>query len=104
MYPREMKPCIYLNKCVETSQVAQWFRTACQGGACRFDSWSGKTPHAEEQLSPGVPSTEPTYTRTETRACLEPVFHKKGSHCEEKSTRHTRAKPVCSSGDQCWQR
>ena len=27
------------------------------------------------------------------------MFHKKGSHCEEKPMRHTREKPVCSNED-----
>lgn len=60
--------------------------------ACGCDSWPGKTPHAVEQLSPGVTSTEPHTTSTETCARLEPVFHKKGSHCKKKSTHHTLEK------------
>ena len=80
-------------------QVVQWFGIPCQCRAYGCDSWPGKTPHAVEQLSPGVTSTEPHTTSTETRARLEPVFHKKGSHCKEKSAYHTGEKPVCSNED-----
>ena len=46
----------------------------------RFKPWSGKIPHAVEQLSPCATTTEPT--------CLEPVLHNKRSHCNEKPAHH----------------
>ena len=42
-----------------TSLVAQWLRIACQCRGDGFKPWSGKTPHAAEQLSPGATTTEP---------------------------------------------
>ena len=33
--------------------------SACQCRRHRFDAWSGKTPHAAEQLSPCTTTTEP---------------------------------------------
>ena len=38
-----------------------WFsgkESSCQCSRCRLDPWSGKTPHATEQLSPWATSTE----------------------------------------------
>ena len=45
-------------------------------GEHRFGPWSGKAPHAMEQLSQGTTSTGP--------ACLQPVLHNKRSHQSEK--------------------
>ena len=42
-----------------TSLVAQWLRIACQCRGQRFKPWSGKIPHAAEQLSPCATVTEP---------------------------------------------
>ena len=44
---------------LRTSLVAQWLKSACQYGEHRLDPWSGKIPHAAEQLSPCATSTEP---------------------------------------------
>ena len=54
---------------VGTDLLAQWLRHG-------FEPWSGKIPHAAEQLSPRVTATEPT--------CLEPVLPNKRSHRNEK--------------------
>ena len=56
----------YINKCMcvlklyrRTSLVAQWLSSACQCRGHGFNPWSGKIPHAEEQLSPCTTTTEP---------------------------------------------
>ena len=50
-----------------------WWRSgwesACQCRGHRFEPWSGKIPHAAEQLGPWATTTEP--------ACLEPVLRNK---------------------------
>ena len=48
------------------SLVAQWLRSACQCRGRGFEPWSGKIPHAAEQLGPWATATEP--------ARLEPVL------------------------------
>ena len=50
-----------------------------------FKPWSGKIPHAAEQLSPCATTTEP--------ARLEPVLHNKRSHCNEKPAHHNEGQP-----------
>ena len=42
-----------------TSLVAQWLRICLPMQRTRFDPWSGKIPHASEQLSPCATATEP---------------------------------------------
>ena len=44
-----------------TSLVAQWLRIhlPMQGRGHGFEPWSGKIPHAVEQLSPCATTTEP---------------------------------------------
>ena len=44
--------------------------------------WSGKIPHPPEQLSLSATTTEPV--------CLEPVLHRKRSHCDGKPRHHNR--------------
>ena len=41
------------------SLVAQWLRVHCQCRGHGFEPWSGKIPHAAEQLSPCATTTEP---------------------------------------------
>ena len=42
-----------------TSLVAQWLKeSTCQCRGHGFEPWSGKTPHATEQLSPRATTTE----------------------------------------------
>ena len=45
-------------KITGTSLVAQWLRIACQCRGHGFEPWSGKIPHATEQLSPCAVTTE----------------------------------------------
>ena len=49
-------------------------------GGHGFDPWSGKTPHAVEQLGPWATTTEP--------ARLEPVLRNKRGHDSERPARH----------------
>ena len=42
-----------------TSLVAQWLRIYLPMQGHRFKPWSGKIPHATEQLSPCTTTTEP---------------------------------------------
>ena len=53
---------------------------------------SGKIPHAEEQLSPCAPTTEPM--------CLESLLHNKTNHDSEKATHcHQRGSPLTATGE-----
>ena len=68
-------------------------------------AWSGKIPHAAEQLSPCATTTEPVLynpcaTTTEASepqlpkpACLEPVLRNKRSHHNEKPA-HSNKDPM----------
>ena len=47
------------NSLWQASLVAQWLRIACQSRGHGFKPWSGKIPHAAEQLSPCATTTEP---------------------------------------------
>ena len=58
-----------------------------------FDPWSGKTPHAEEQLSLCTTTTEPGLqspgaATTEALSALEAVLLNKRIHRNEKPTPH----------------
>ena len=59
-----------------------WWRSgwesACQRREHGFEPWSGKIPHAAEQLSPWATTTEP--------ARLEPVLRNKRGHDSERPT------------------
>ena len=61
--------CVGVNVLVEMEYIVPQFaagafpggsvvESACQGSSHGFDSWSGKMPHATEQLSPGATTTE----------------------------------------------
>ena len=49
----------HLKYTIQTSLVVQWLRIHCQCRGEGFNSWSGKIPHAIEQLSPCTANTEP---------------------------------------------
>ena len=61
-----------------------WWRSgwesACQCRAHGFESWSGKIPHAAEQVSLCTTTTEP--------ACLEPVLRNKRGRDSERPAHH----------------
>ena len=48
-----------LKKIFETSLVVQWIRIHLPMKEHRLDPWSGKIPHAVEQLSPCATNTKP---------------------------------------------
>ena len=71
--------------------------STCQCRGHRFDRWSRKMPHAQEQLSPCTATTEPMlqspratsteamcHTAPGAHACLESVLCNKKSHCNVK--------------------
>ena len=58
------------------SLVAQWLRICLPMQGTRVRAWSGKIPHAAEQLGPCATATEP--------ACLEPVLRNKRGHDSER--------------------
>ena len=66
--------CIYNSK-TGTSQVVQWIRIhlPMQGTWC--DPWSGKIPHAAEQLTRATQLLKPMH--------LEPVLYNRRSHHNE---------------------
>ena len=68
---------------------------ACQCRRHRFNSWFGKTPHAEKQLSLCTTTIGPVLyswgtATAEAHAPLEPVFHRKRSHNNEKPAHRDR--------------
>ena len=54
------------------------WESACQWRGHGFKPWSGKIPHAVEQLGPWTTTTEPV--------CLEPVLRNKRGHNSERPT------------------
>ena len=71
-----------------------WWRSgwesACQCRGHRFEPWSGKIPHAAEQLGPWATTTEP--------ARLEPVLRNKRGHGSERPAhRDEEWPPACHS-------
>ena len=44
---------------MQASLVAQWLRIRLPVQGHRFEPWTGKIPHASEQLSPFATTTEP---------------------------------------------
>ena len=64
MTPRSSHSLTVLNfkhilKTPGTSLVAQWLRIRLPMQGTRFEPWSGKVPHATEQLSPCATTTKP---------------------------------------------
>ena len=66
-----------------------WWRSgwesACQCRGHGFEPWSGRIPHATEQLSPWATTTEPVR--------LEPVLHKKRVRDSERPTQRDEEWP-----------
>ena len=66
-----------------------WWRSgwesACQCGGHGFEPWSGKIPHATEQLGPWAIATEP--------ARLELVLRNKRGHDSESPAHHDEEWP-----------
>ena len=75
-------------------QGLPWWRSgwesACQCGAHGFEPWSGKIPHATEQLGPWATTTEP--------ARLEPVLcNKRGRDSERPAHRDEEWPPLAAT-------
>ena len=71
-----------------------WWRSvwesACQYRGHGFEPWSGKIPHAAEQLGPWATTTEP--------ACLEPVLrNKRGRDSERPAHRDEEWPPLATT-------
>ena len=66
------------------SLVAQWYKeSTCQCRRHTFSPWFGKIPHAAEQLSPCVTTTEPVLYSLEG-ATPEPLWPPAGAPQQEK--------------------
>ena len=63
---------------------SRW-ESACQCRGHGFEPWSGKIPHAVEQLGPWATTTEP--------ACLEPVLCNKRGRDSERPAHHDEEWP-----------
>ena len=70
-----------------------WWRSrwesACQCRGHGFEPWSGKIPHAAEQLGPWATTTEP--------ACLEPVLHNKRGRDSERPVHRDEEWPLLAT-------
>ena len=87
-FPRGLQKCPGLG--------LPWWRSgwesACQCRGHRFEPWSGKIPHAAEQLSPWATTTEPTH--------LEPVLRNKRGHDSERPVhRDEEWPPLAATGE-----
>ena len=77
--------------------------SACPSRRNEFNPWSGKIPHATEQLNPRVThnswacALEPGSHNYWSPGALEPVLCSKRSHHNEKPTQHTRESPLLSA-------
>ena len=68
------------------------WESACQCRGHRFEPWSGKIPHAAEQLGPCATTTEP--------ARLEPVpRNKRGRDSERPAHRDEEWPPLAATGE-----
>ena len=58
-----------------------------------FNPWSGKIPHATEQLNSRTSAPEPMSHNCGSLCAPEPVSHKKRRHCSEKTVNHNKEQP-----------
>ena len=70
----DIKIILYKNIYSGISPVAQWIRIHLLMQGHGFDPWSGKVPHATEQVTPCTTTTEPALysshaTTTEPACC-----------------------------------
>ena len=80
----------------KTEKGLPWWRSgwepACQCRGHGFEPWSGKIPHAAEQLGPWATITEP--------ACLERVLrNKRGRDTERPAHRDEEWPPLAANGE-----
>ena len=74
------------------SLVAQWLRIRLPMQGHGFEPWSGRIPHAAEQLSPCTTTTEPAH--------LEPVLrNKRGRDSERPAHRDEEWPPLTATGE-----
>ena len=86
--------CSFLKECLKMKRGLPWWRSgwesACQCRGHGFEPWSGKIPHAAEQLGPWATITEP--------ARLEPVLHnKRGRDSERPAHRNEEWSPLATT-------
>ena len=82
----------HLRKVSRASLVAQWLRICLPMQGTRFEPWSGKIPHAAEQLGPWATITE--------SARLEPVLrNKRGRDSERPAHRDEEWPPLATAGE-----
>ena len=78
IYPKKkMKTLIWKDR---ASLVAQWLRSSCQCRGHGFKPWSGKIPHAVEQLSLCTTTTEPVLQSPRAKT-TKPTCHNYWSPC-----------------------
>ena len=82
------------NKTIKNgSRGLPWWRSgwesACQCRAHGFEPWSGKIPHAAEQLGPWATTTE--------SACLEPVLRNKRGRDSERPAHSDEEWPLLAT-------
>ena len=65
------------------------WESACQCRGHELEPWSGKIPHAAEQLGPWATTTEP--------ACLEPVLRNKRGRDSERPAHHDEEWPLLAA-------
>ena len=89
---------IYLEKTIiwkDTCGLPWWrsgWESACQCRGHGFEPWSGKIPHATEQLSLCTTTTEPAH--------LEPVLrNKRGRDSERPAHRNEEWPPLAATGE-----
>ena len=97
-----MKLIKYFENCFPSKEDLSglpWWRSgwesACQCGGHGFEPWSGKIPHAAEQLGPCATTTEPAH--------LEPVLsNKRGRDSERPAHRDEEWLPLATTrGSPC---
>ena len=85
-------PCSTIISCRGLPWWRSGWESACQCRGHGFEPWSGKIPHAAEQLSPCTTTTEP--------ARLEPVLlNKRGRDSERPAHRDEEWPPLAAIGE-----
>ena len=90
-----------------------WWRSgwesACQCGGSGFEPWSGRIPHAAEQLSACAATAEPALWSLRAAAAgpvhLESVLRSRRGHCSERpALAETGESPCTATKTQCRQK
>ena len=91
-YRRETKNSFPIKFCRGLRWWRSGWESACQCRGHGFEPWSGRIPHAAEQLGPWVTTTEP--------ARLEPVLrNKRGRDNERPVHRDEEWPPLAATGE-----